>query len=369
MSTHVTSSLDSHDSHDSHALQSRSAVRSLVLPVVRQRVSALEPNLARVCCYHLGFMDEHGDPSGGGDGGLTRAGLMMAAADGVGLRPEDVRSQAAAVELLHHATLLHDDIVDAAEVRRGRPAAWKVFGAGLAIPAGNALQALGLQLVVDDPGPGSREIAGSFTGAIGLVHAGRARGLTLRPGPGAGVAAYEHIVTEKVSALLECSLGTPAVRAGAPERVLSALHAAGRHLGIAWQISHDVADIWGGPAGTGKPVREDIGRRNLTLPVLIALSAGSPAGERLSRLWHADSGTAAHLQVLADLIDEAGGRHSAEQLSRRHLDSAVEHLGRARLSRSGTTELTALFHRIVRSAGRPRPASAVRAASPVRSTR
>lgn len=321
-------------------------VQSTVLPVIRQRTSALEPTLARICSYHLGFIDEHGDPSGAG-GKLTRAGLMMAAADGVGLRPQDVRCQAAALELLHNSTLIHDDIIDADELRRGRPAAWKVFGASLAILAGDALQALGLRMVVDDPGPGRTEISSVFAEALGLVLAGQARELTVRLGAGTGIAEYERIVEEKTSALLECALVTPALRAGRPEHVLAALRGAGRHLGLAFQINNDVEDIWGDPAVTGKPVRSDILRRNPSLPVLAALSVDSPAGERLSRLWHADDTTAAHLQEMADLVEESGSRHTAEQLSRGHLDSALEYLGRAELSPAASTELTALFDRIV----------------------
>ncbi|MER7846205.1 polyprenyl synthetase family protein [Kitasatospora sp. NPDC096077] len=314
---------------------------------MRQQTSALQPVLARICSYHLGFIDEHGDPSGAEGGKLTRAALMLAAADGVGLRPEDVRCQAAALELLHNSTLIHDDIIDADELRRGRPAAWKVFGTSLAILAGDALQALGLQLVVADPGPGRAEISNLFTEALGLVLAGQARELTVRLGPGTGIAEYDRIVEEKTSALLECALVTPALRAGRPEHVLTALRSAGRHLGLAFQILNDVEDIWGDPAVTGKPVRSDILRRNPSFPVLAALSTDSPAGERLRRLWHADGSTAADLQEMADLVEESGSRHAAEQLSRSHLDSALEHLGRAELSPAASAELTALFDRIV----------------------
>lgn len=341
MSTHVTSSTRP------QALFSPGVARSAVFPVMRHQVSTLEPSLARICGYHLGFLDEHGDPASGGYGKLTRASLMMAVAEGVGLRPEDVRSQAAAVELLHNATLVHDDIADADDLRRGRRAAWKVFGTGQAIHAGNALQILGLRMVVDDSGPGHREIASTFTEAIGLVHAGQARELTIRPGSDAGIAAYEQMVKEKASALLECSLATPAMRAERPENVLAALRDSGRHLGIALQIFNDVEDIWGDPAVTGKPIRGDIRRRNPTFPVLVAMATDNPAANRLSRAWHAENTTDAHLQAMADLIDEAGGRHTAERLSRHHLDSAVEHLGRAGLSPIATTELTTLFDRIV----------------------
>lgn len=135
------------------------SVRSAVLPLVRQQVSALEPTVARICGYHLGFIDEHGDPSTTGNGKLTRAGLMLAAAEGVGLPPEDVRSHAAALELLHNSTLIHDDIIDGDETRRGRPAAWTLFGVGPAILAGDALQGLAPQGVTDAPGPGRAEIS------------------------------------------------------------------------------------------------------------------------------------------------------------------------------------------------------------------
>ncbi|MEV7086113.1 polyprenyl synthetase family protein [Streptomyces sp. NPDC093085] len=328
-------------------LLSPSAVRSAVLPVVRERVAALEPTLARICSYHLGFVDEHGGPSGAQNGKLTRAGLMAAAADGVGLRPEDIRCQAAALELLHNSTLIHDDIIDADELRRGRPAAWKVFGAGQAILAGDALQALALRMVVDDEGPGHTEIAGLFAEALGLVLAGQARELTVRLGPDTGTAAYDRIVTEKTSALLECALVTPALRAGSPQHVRAALRSAGRHLGLAFQILNDVEDIWGDPAVTGKPVRSDILRRNPSFPVLAALSTGTPAGERLRLLWESDGTTAAHLQEMAGLVEETGGRHTAERTSRGHLDTALEHLARAELTPAAAAGLTALFDRIV----------------------
>ncbi|MEK8144742.1 polyprenyl synthetase family protein [Streptomyces sp. M10(2022)] len=280
----------------------------------------------------MGFVDADGTPSSTGAGKLTRASLMMAVAAGVGVRPENVRSQAAAVELLHNATLLHDDIADADELRRGRPAVWKAFGTSLAIHAGNALQGLALELVVDDSEPGREKIARAFAKAFTLVHTGQARELTLRPGSGAGLATYEQMVKEKASALLEFSLTAPALRAGAPELTLAALRGAARDLGIALQVFNDVEDIWGDPDVTGKPIRGDIKRRNLTHPVLVALSADGPAGERLNRRWEADGTTDEHLQELADLIDETGGRRTAQDTSRRHLDSAVEHLGQAGLA-------------------------------------
>ncbi|MEU7478295.1 polyprenyl synthetase family protein [Lentzea sp. NPDC042327] len=331
----------------STALLSPATVRAAVLPVVRQQVSALEPALARISSYHLGFTDEHGAPSDAASGKLTRASLMMAAAAGVGLRPEDVLAPAAALELLHNSTLVHDDIIDADDLRRGRPATWRVFGTGLAILAGDALQALSIQMVVEDPGPGRAEIAGAFAEATRLVLSGQSRELTVRLGPDAGVAAYDRIVEEKTSALLECALVTPALRAGSADHVVAALRGAGRHLGLAFQIANDVEDIWGDPAVTGKPVRGDIGRRNPSFPVLAALATGGPAGERLLGLWESDDTSAAHLREMAGLVEESGGRRTAERTSRQHFDSALAHLARAGLTPAAAAELAALFDRIV----------------------
>ncbi|MEV5956587.1 polyprenyl synthetase family protein [Streptomyces sp. NPDC051987] len=110
-------------------------VRATVWPVIRQQASAPEPTPARMCSGHLGLTDAHGASSGAPGGNLSRSALTTAAADGVGLRPGGVRWQAAAREPLHNSTLIHDDIIDADESRRGRPAARKVFGVGPAVLA------------------------------------------------------------------------------------------------------------------------------------------------------------------------------------------------------------------------------------------
>ncbi|MEU4675323.1 polyprenyl synthetase family protein, partial [Amycolatopsis sp. NPDC023774] len=108
---------------ESGLLPSLESARSIVWPLLAERVRALQPDLARVCLYHLGLTD-----GGGGTSKLVRAGLMMAAAAGLGLPPQDVGTEATAVELLHNSTLLHDDIIDDDRTRRGQPSAWAAFG-------------------------------------------------------------------------------------------------------------------------------------------------------------------------------------------------------------------------------------------------
>lgn len=179
------------------------------------------------------------------------------------------------------------------------------------------------------------------------MRSGQSREFTVRLNARAGTAECERILEEETSALLECALVTPALRAGRPEHVRAALRGAGRHLGLAFQIFNDVEDIWGDPAVTGMSVRSDIQRRNPSYPALAAMSAGNPAGERLRELWHADGTSPAYLQEMADLVEESGGRRAAERASRDHLDAARNHLGRAELLPAAHAELTALFDHIV----------------------
>lgn len=324
---------------DSGLLPSLESARSIVWPLLAERVRALQPDLARVCLHHLGLTGGARD----GTSKLVRAGLMMAAAASLGISPQDVGTEATAVELLHNSSLLHDDIIDDDRMRRGRPSVWSAFGVPLAVLAGDAMQAAGLRLMLESQDWQARLAAD----AIGLVSAGQAGELMLGKDPAASVARFEQVAAQKTSALLECSLTAPAIRAGAPELTLDALRGAGHHLGIAWQAANDLEDIWGDPAVTGKPARGDLKRRNLTLPVLVALDTDGPAGARLRQLWERSDTTAEHLDEMAGLIEESGGRQAAHHRSRHHLNRALDCVGRAGVTASGADELYALFNLIV----------------------
>ncbi|WP_232666123.1 polyprenyl synthetase family protein [Pseudonocardia sp. TRM90224] len=315
--------------------------RAVVTPVLRRALDALEPVVGAVGRYHLGFADARGEPIDDPGGKLIRANLMMTVAAGIGLPPADLGTPGAAVELLHNSTLLHDDIIDRDDLRRGRPAAWRVFGTELAILAGDGLQVAALGMVA-----GERQSV-RFADAIGRVLAGQALELRFPSVPEPTVAEYERIATEKTGALLGCALAWPAVLAREPDPAVRALERAGKHLGIAWQASNDVEDIWGDPAVTGKPLRGDLRRRGLTAPVLATLRAGGHAAVRFGHLWRSEENGDEHLGWMADLIEEAGGRAVAEDLARRHLDLATEQVAAAGLAPAAATDLTEFFDHIV----------------------
>jgi geranylgeranyl diphosphate synthase type I len=217
------------------------------------------------------------------------------------------------------------------------------FGVPLAILAGDAMQAAGLRMVLD----GSYRRARSLADALSQVLAGQTSEHTLRMSPGMAVARFEQVAVLKTSALLEYCLTVATSWVSASSATSAALRGAGRHLGIAWQAANDLEDIWGDPGVTGKPARGDLKRRNLTLPVLIAMDGNGDAGARLRELWQLTETTPALLEEMAGLIEQAGGRRSAQQHSRHHLGLALASVDRAGLTPSGGDELRALFQLIV----------------------
>jgi geranylgeranyl diphosphate synthase type I len=358
-----------------------SDARRLVLPSLRDAVDGLHPDLARLCGYHFGWYDRDGRPAGNGRGKFLRAALVLLSARAAGPGPRETGDAtdaetvgnaggtadtenvegtadtadtavpgAVAVELVHNFSLLHDDIMDADERRRGRPAAWVVFGTNQAILAGDALTALAVGRLTALRTEVGRAAAGLLVDSLNEMIGGQAADLALEGLPAAR-ATVEHYVaaTYKTTALLSCCAGIGAGLAGAPADRTEALREAARRLGLSWQMANDIEDIWGDPAITGKPAFSDLRHAKKTLPVIVALRSGTRAGALLAEALQA-AGTEPgeeDLRKQAALIEQAGGRDHTQDLSRRYLDRAVARLREALPPSEARDELTRLFRFIV----------------------
>ena len=117
--------------------------RLAVTPVLAAASAGLEPELRRVVEYHWGWIDPQGAPTGDRPGKALRPTLALLSAEAVGANADVALAGAAAVELVHDFTLLHDDVMDDDRERRGRPSAWTVFGLGPAICAGRCDESIG----------------------------------------------------------------------------------------------------------------------------------------------------------------------------------------------------------------------------------
>ncbi len=256
-------------------------------------------------------------------GKRVRPMLVLAASSLVGCsRPQEraaVRGLALAVEYLHVASLLHDDVIDNAEQRRGRPAANTLWGRSRVILAGDYLHARAMTLAGTAAGAEAIAILGQaisrMVEAEFLQHrmaAGRLRSTD----------AYLQVVEGKTAALIAaaCELGALAGGGGASER--TALRRYGSKLGIAFQVVDDLLDYLGDPDTTGKQVGNDFAEGKMTLPLLLAMQRASPEeqahigrlldqrGERqafadMQRLVERLDGFARARQQAAAMIDHA----------------------------------------------------------------
>jgi len=185
-----------------------------------------------------------------------------------GARRDDVIEAAVALELIHSATLLHDDIIDGGETRRGRPSALARFGLPDTLVAGDFLFSRAFALCARFEAEVVRWAAEACVGLTeGEVLQGRRR-----RDPAATVVDYDEIILRKTASLFAVGARTAAYLAGAPSPVVEAMDACGRHVGLAFQMHDDLLDVEGDTAVTGKPRGIDLRDGNPSLPIVLALA-------------------------------------------------------------------------------------------------
>ena len=325
--------------------------RQATLPALREAVEGLHPRLARVGAYHLGWCERDGTPTDLHPGKLMRAALTLLSARAFGAGTTTAVPGAVAVELVHNFSLLHDDLMDADETRRGRPAAWVAFGPGLAVLAGDALLSQATSVLADADGAPPHRASRALARAVDTIIRGQAADLALNHFPVDRVTGEDYLAAcAKTTGLLCGSVEVGAALAGAPLPAVRALSTAAWNLGVAWQVADDIESVWGDAAASGKPPLGDLRQHKRTYPVIAALRSGTPAGLRLAERLDSDSGkepTDAELLALADLVERAGGREAAERSARDHLDRALRALDRAVDPATAENGLTALFRHVV----------------------
>ncbi len=213
--------------------------------------------------------------------------------------------------------------MDLDERRRHRPTLWRAYGAGPALLAGDAMLALAIDRLAGTGVP----MAYLSRALVELVQ-GQTLDLAFesRPWRGPGevtVQEYEEMAAGKTGSLLGAAAATGVALGGAPELAERAWEM-GREFGVAFQIYDDILGIWGDPAITGKPVHGDLRRGKKTLPIIAALSAGGPAARELSAVVGAAATDEEAVRQAARLVEEAGGRQAALDLSARRARGAMK---------------------------------------------
>lgn len=206
-----------------------------------------------------------------GGGKRLRPMLTLAGAELVGYQGARHHKLAAAVEFIHTATLLHDDVVDGSELRRGKKAANMVYGNPATVLVGDFLFSRSFELMTED---GSLKVLKILSGASAVIAEGEVDQLTAQRKIDTSEERYLHIIGAKTAVLFAAASRIGAVVAECDDDKEQALEAYGRNLGIAFQLIDDALDYTSDAAGMGKDRGDDFREGKMTLPVILAYARG-----------------------------------------------------------------------------------------------
>lgn len=315
---------------------SAAAYRPLIEAEMRAVVGAGPDRLSGWMRYHLGWEDESGRPIATSGGKLMRAVAVVLACEALGGRVEHALPAAAAVELVHNFSLLHDDVEDRSDRRRGRPTLWALAGTAHAINTGDGMFALArraMHRLVEVGVPPATAIGAmrELDDACVRLVEGQYLDMDFEERTDVSISEYLEMTAGKTAAMFAAPFAIGAALAGAPPTTVEAFRSFGHHVGLAFQGVDDVLGIWGDPAVTGKPVGDDLRSRKRTYPVLAAIEAGGDEASRLADRYAAPARPGEDLAGLTRLIEALDGRGATERFAEAERAAALEALAPAHL--------------------------------------
>ena len=295
--------------------------------------------------YSMGWSDFDGNPRTATEGKTLRPTLCLFACEAVGGLPQNALPAAVALELIHHFSLIHDDIQDRDEMRHHRPTVWALWGDARAVVGGNTLRVVAdtcLSRLVDH-GLSTDEallVTGLLTDASLEMIEGQWLDLVYESRSVVSLADYMSMIARKTGALISCSLQIGATIGGADPSTAAAFRECGQHLGRAFQIKDDLLGVWGDEEATGKPVGADIKRRKKSFPVVYAMSqARGDDRSDLMELYKQERLSDVDTAIALEIMERVGASEHAAELAAGHTDLAIQALSAVELSLSARTEL------------------------------
>ena len=261
----------------------------------------------------------------GGGGKRLRPALVLLSAGVFDYRGAHHHELAAVVEFIHTATLLHDDVVDESNLRRGRETANALFGNAASVLVGDFLYSRAFQMMV---GVNDMRVMQVLADATNTIAEGEVLQLLNCNDPDIDEERYLQVIRFKTAKLFEAATRLGAIISHASARDEEALAQYGMHLGTAFQLIDDVLDYSGNHADTGKNLGDDLAEGKPTLPLLYAMRQGTPAQAALIRSAIEQGGLDDFSQVL-ETINATGALAYTAQQAQREVDiacAAIAHL-------------------------------------------
>lgn len=242
-------------------------------------------------------------------GKRLRPALVVLTAKALGYEGAAHHEMAAVVEFIHTATLLHDDVVDASDLRRGRETANALFGNAASVLVGDFLYSRAFQMMVAQHNMRVMEV---LSEATNVIAEGEVLQLMNCNDPDIDEAAYLQVIRYKTAKLFDAAGRLGAIVNGADSQVEDTLGAYGMHLGTAFQIIDDVLDYSGETDVIGKNVGDDLAEGKPTLPLLFAMKHGTPDETALIRTAILE-GDSTHFQQILNIVRRTGALEHAQR--------------------------------------------------------
>lgn len=306
-----------------------------VLPVIEEDLRAIlslpagsPDQFYHMMQYHMGWVDQSGSPVLSKGGKRIRPMLCLLVSAALGGNIDHVRPAAAAVELIHNFSLLHDDIQDQSPTRRNRDTVWAIWGSPQAINSGDSMFALAHlaipRLAPPDLPPDVQVRMLTILDETSLeLTRGQHLDISFEAREAVSVDEYLDMIRGKTAALISAAAEMGALAAGADESTQRNYREFGRNLGVAFQIEDDMLDIWGAPEHTGKQAAVDVYQRKKSLPVLFGLEKSKALRKRYAAAG--EFGPKDVEQIIGEL-EATGAKHYAEEQAQHYSDLTVQHL-------------------------------------------
>jgi octaprenyl-diphosphate synthase len=255
-----------------------------------------------------------------GGGKRMRPALVLMTAKAMGYEGTRHHELAAVVEFIHTATLLHDDVVDESELRRGRETANALFGNAASVLVGDFLYSRAFQMMV---GVGSMRVQQVLADATNVIAEGEVLQLMNCHNADIDIEEYLQVIRYKTAKLFQAAARLGAILGGATAEVEEGLARYGMHLGTAFQLVDDVLDYSGEEAETGKHIGDDLAEGKPTLPLIHVLKHGTPAQAACVRKAIEEGGRDMFPEVLA-AVKESGALEAARNHAQAEAQIAVD---------------------------------------------
>ena len=242
--------------------------------------------------------------------------------------PEDILMPAIGLETYHNYTLLHDDLMDQADMRRGHQTVHKRWDANKAILSGDSMLVLAYQRVAQVPADKLQQVLDLFTITALEIGEGQEYDMDFETRNDVTEDEYIEMIRLKTSVLLACALKMGAILADAPQEDIERLYQVGEQLGLAFQLQDDLLDVYGDPEVFGKAIGGDITSNKKTYMLINAFNRANAAQRKELEQWimAKEFNRAEKVAAVTRLYDEIGIRELCEQKINYYFDQARQTL-------------------------------------------